>query len=263
MNTSERPLLEHVETLLAESANRDHPLHDALERLFHHHLEQQDRLERLISIADGFQQSAHEDLNSTRDQLERQLKRQRKLSRIADRYQSLLRERNLALKAASTVDPLTGLANRRRLNEQLEQLTAASARHRRPFTLAMVDIDHFKRVNDRHGHGIGDRALEILAGTLRDSLRTSDHCGRWGGEEFLLLLPETPLAQATSLMERLGERLRGLQIPVEARIKITLTASIGVAEHRPDDDVQATIQRADQALLAAKREGRDRWRAAD
>ncbi|MDT8894151.1 biofilm regulation diguanylate cyclase SiaD [Halomonas sp. I1] len=263
MKHQEPPLLEHVEALLAEPANRDHPLHDALERLFHHHLEQQDRLERLISIADGFQQSAHADLNSTRDQLERQLKRQRKLSRIADRYQSLLRERNLALKAASAVDPLTGLANRRRLHEQLEQLTATSSRHHRPFTLAMVDIDHFKRVNDYHGHGVGDRALEILASTLQDSLRASDHCGRWGGEEFLLLLPETPLPQATSLMERLGERLRGLKIPVEANIKITLTASIGVAEHRPEDDIQATIQRADQALLAAKREGRDRWRAAE
>nr|WP_281376035.1 biofilm regulation diguanylate cyclase SiaD [Halomonas cerina] len=250
-------MLDEVEALLAMTSHQGHPLRSALERLYHHHLEQRERLERLVSIADGFQQTAQQDLHATRHQLQRQLKRQRKLSRIADRYQDLLHERNQTLEDVSTRDPLTGLANRRHLTKHLDCM-AADKRQAGPLSLAMVDIDHFKRINDRHGHAAGDRALVALAQTLKSALRANDLCGRWGGEEFLLVLPDTGLDQAEALVRRLGERLRGLDLRLGAE-RLVLTASIGIAEHHPGEDYRDTIYRADQALLDAKREGRDRW----
>lgn len=258
MTPRDRALLDEVEVLLAAPTHQGHPLRAALERLYRHHLEQRERLERLISIADGFQQTAQEDLSTTRCQLQRQLRRQRKLSRIADRFQDLLHERNQALEDASTRDPLTGLANRRRLTRYLARATAGTEPPAGPLSLAMVDIDHFKRINDRHGHAAGDQALVAMAQTLKGALRANDLCGRWGGEEFLLVLPGTDLAQAESLVRRLREQLRGRDLGFEAQ-RLTLTASIGIAEHRPGEDYRDTIQRADQALLAAKRLGRDRW----
>nr|WP_282103439.1 biofilm regulation diguanylate cyclase SiaD [Halomonas getboli] len=256
-------MLAEVAALLADEAHRGHPLHQALERLYRHHLTQGERLERMIAIADGFQQGAQEDLYATRQQLERQQRRQRKLSRIADRFQDLLVERNQVLEDASGLDPLTGLANRRRLDEQLMALVARAERHGRPLCLAMMDIDHFKAINDRFGHAAGDRALVALAETLTESLRADDLCGRWGGEEFLLVLPEMRLDQAEPLLARLGERLRRLDLALDVTgHPSSVTASIGVAEHRVGETYHDTLERADQALLVAKREGRDRTRRA-
>ncbi|MBB3141177.1 diguanylate cyclase (GGDEF)-like protein [Halomonas organivorans] len=260
MNMREQALLDEVLALLDDPSHRDHPLHGALERLYRHHLEQRERLERLISIADGFQQSAQYDLHDARHQLEHQRRRQRKLSRIADRFQELLHERNQALEDVSGQDPLTGLANRRRLHQHLEEMTDDASQ---PFSVAMIDIDHFKVINDRYGHAAGDRALIALAKTLTASLRAGDLCGRWGGEEFLLALPTTRLDQAECLVARLGDRLRQLDLALDASGEpTTVTASIGIAEHQPDEDYRDTIHRADQALLTAKREGRDRSRRA-
>ncbi|MCG6657415.1 GGDEF domain-containing protein [Halomonas campisalis] len=261
MNGTDERLLEEIAELLADPAHRDHPLHAALSQLLARHREQSRRLDRLIGIADGFQHTAQQDLHATRHELERQLHRQRKLSRIADRYQLLLSERNEALRNESHHDPLTGLANRRLLHEHLERLIGTSERYQRPFTLAMLDIDHFKRINDRFGHDVGDRALTQLADTLQSTLRTSDHCGRWGGEEFLVILPETTLEQAEPLMSRLCNRMRHLDIRQDG-VRIRITASVGVAQHRPPEDYERTLQRADEALLQAKRQGRNRWLAA-
>ncbi|GHE20080.1 GGDEF domain-containing protein [Halomonas urumqiensis] len=219
------------------------------------------RVERLVAIADGFQRTAQEDLHATRHELQRQLRRQRKITHIADRYQALLGERNEALLGESHHDALTGLANRRLMHEYLEQLLAAKQRHHRPFTVAMIDIDHFKRINDQHGHAVGDQALVLLTEALQDALRTNDLCGRWGGEEFLVILPETTLEQAEPLMSRLCQCMRQLDIHYQG-IHLNLTASMGVAEHRTRESIEQTLQRADKALLQAKREGRDRWLAA-
>jgi diguanylate cyclase (GGDEF)-like protein len=122
----------------------------------------------------------------------------------------------------------------------------------------MIDIDHFKRLNDSHGHAVGDRALLHLATVMGSKLREIDHLARWGGEEFLALLPATGADEAQALAERLCERVRSMPLATEAG-RLPLTASVGVAEWLgPHDSLQALIGRADEALYAAKRDGRDR-----
>ncbi|MEE3216269.1 MAG: GGDEF domain-containing protein, partial [Pseudomonadota bacterium] len=133
-------------------------------------------------------------------------------------------------------------------------------RQQRPFTLAMVDIDHFKRFNDDHGHDVGDQALLTVARVLSDTLRGGDIVGRWGGEEFLLALPGASLWAAEPLFERLRGNLKETRL-IEGS-DLTVTVSIGAAEHRGDETYEQTMNRADQALLEAKRSGRDRWQAA-
>ncbi|WP_299231041.1 diguanylate cyclase [uncultured Halomonas sp.] len=259
MSQRERELLEEVADLLATEEYRGHRLHSALQRLYRRHLAQQERLERLVTIADGFQKGAQQDLQETREQLERQRRRQHKLSYIADRFQDLLHERNQALKDVSRLDPLTGLANRRCLHERLEGMTADVARQRRTASLVMLDIDHFKVINDRHGHATGDRVLVTLAKYLESSLRQHDLCGRWGGEEFLLVLPDTPSDHAHPLVRRLTEQLRRLGLTADdGNTPVLITASAGIAEWQPGEGYQTAIERADRALLAAKRQGRDR-----
>lgn len=254
----DQALLERVEALLAEPDHAGHPLHEALEALAAQYRSQQHQLERLISISDRYQQLALEARQVTQKRYERSLRRQQKLSRISDGYQAMMRERNQALHQASTHDPLTQLANRRLIDERLRQLEAAG----RPYTLALLDIDRFKSINDRHGHDVGDRLLVAIAATMREVLRESDLCGRWGGEEFILLLAETRLDEARRIVERLRERVSAVTITsCEERLSVTLSA--GISEHRIGERHLTTLQRADQALLEAKRNGRDRCLTAD
>lgn len=154
-------------------------------------------------------------------------------------------------------DALTGLRNRRRLNLDLAEECAASARYRRPLAFMMIDIDFFKSYNDSYGHQAGDAAIRAVADTLLDSLRSTDHAYRYGGEEFALVLRETKAADAT----KFAERLRGL---VEQRLGTSgqlrpVTISIGVASlpaHGPSPD--SLVAAADSALYQAKGSGRNR-----
>ncbi|MBL8324847.1 MAG: GGDEF domain-containing protein [Rubrivivax sp.] len=166
----------------------------------------------------------------------------------------------------SRYDPLTGLLNRRAMDELLAQeeqrvrrlAVPGAARGAARMAVLMIDIDHFKRLNDGHGHAVGDRALLHLAALMASKLRDIDHLARWGGEEFLALLPATSAAEAQALAERLCERVRSLPLATDGG-RLTLTASIGVAEWLgPHDSLHALIGRADAALYAAKRDGRDR-----
>lgn len=261
MTSATHPLLEQIETLLAAPDYRDHPLHSALGQLYRLHVDEQKRLERLLNIADGYQQFSQADLVNLKQQYERQLNKERKLSRISDRYQQLMRERNQALKTAATHDPLTGLANRRLMDERLTQAGVEAAQGDRPFCVAMLDIDHFKQINDRYGHDGGDRILVSLANSLRDQMRAEDLCGRWGGEEFLLLMQNTCLDQAGQIVARLIQHLRDLTYAV-TEPPISITVSIGVAEYSMTETPLETINRADHVLLDAKQEGRNSYRLA-
>lgn len=148
-------------------------------------------------------------------------------------------------------DPLTGLLNRRSLADAVDQLDADD----KEYAVVFADMDHFKRLNDVHGHDAGDRALRGFAHTLSSSLRPQDLCGRWGGEEFLVVLPDCRAPEAVAAMDRvralLAQRGRdGLTAPV--------TVSIGVAQHDRTTSFAETVERADAALRSAKGSGRDR-----
>ena len=158
--------------------------------------------------------------------------------------------------ALATRDALTGLSNRRQIDLDLDGSVKHAHRRGDPMCVALVDIDHFKSVNDRFGHIVGDEVLISVAGCLAGSLRAGDHVGRFGGEEFLLVLPGTTMAQASSLVERLRVRLEALPpLPSGER---PVTASFGLAAWRGDESAADLLLRADQALYRAKSAGRNR-----
>ena len=159
---------------------------------------------------------------------------------------------------ASTFDFLTGLYNRRALMTRASAELARAGRNGRPLCLLQLDIDFFKRINDQHGHDAGDEALKLFASVLQASLRQGDIAARMGGEEFLLLLPETDLLQAQSIAARLLARVRAARLDYQGTC-IQLTCSIGLARwHGPQDSLKALLNRADALLYQAKQQGRDR-----
>ncbi|MEM7203379.1 MAG: diguanylate cyclase [Planctomycetota bacterium] len=172
-----------------------------------------------------------------------------------------LKARLDALAAVAGTDPLTGLANRNQLDQRLDALVAAAARHDRRLGCLLLDVDRFKAINDLHGHGAGDAVLCGVAGRLRRTCRASDQMIRYGGEEFLVVAPETGLAAARTLAERVRKVIgsRAFAAPsLVGRARLAVTASVGVAEWRPGMTGADLVRRADAALVRAKRSGRDR-----
>lgn len=158
----------------------------------------------------------------------------------------------------STRDPLTGLANRSCVLAELQNRFGLSLRYGRPLSVVICDLDHFKRVNDAHGHAAGDMVLRAFGAWATASLREADLAGRIGGEEFLMVLPETDLAGAQPLAERLRQVVASRPVPVPSG-GLGVTCSLGIAQRQPgDQDAGQLLARADAALYRAKAEGRDR-----
>ena len=188
------------------------------------------------------------------------------LLKLVDR----LRSTNLAIRAsvqlreeaierAAECDGLTGLQNRRWLDAVLPDWIERHARSGRPLSLALADLDHFKEMNDRHGHAVGDRALACVADALRSAVRQTDRIARYGGEEFAILLPDTDLERGSATCERLLERVCEVAVhDAEGRALAPLTISIGIAQWRDGLDGAAMLAAADAALYRAKRAGRNR-----
>jgi diguanylate cyclase (GGDEF)-like protein len=152
-------------------------------------------------------------------------------------------------------DELTGLVNRRHMSLQFEDELARHERSGESMAVALLDIDFFKQVNDRHGHRVGDGVLKTFARVAAEGLRETDLLARWGGEEFLLLMPTTPEAMATSVLERL--RMSLLNVAASAvHPELRVTFSAGVAMLEPGDTVQSLVERADHAMYQAKQQGR-------
>lgn len=168
---------------------------------------------------------------------------------------------NTKLEQLATTDPLTGIANRRRMTEQIAKELDRARRYKHPLALLMVDIDHFKRINDTYGHDAGDQAIVAVAGALSAGMRSIDLAARFGGEEFVLLMPEASLETAGGAAERLRETVSQLRIEVDGGLQISMTISVGVAASYPQDapdSASSLLVRADKALYRAKKEGRDR-----
>lgn len=169
-----------------------------------------------------------------------------------------LRDSEERYRRLSHTDPLTGLFNARRLHEQLGQEVDRAKRYERPMALMMLDCDDFKRINDTYGHLIGDNVLQRLAAIITKALRRNDHAYRYGGEEFVILLPETQLHAAVQIAERLREAFAGETTSTDSGGEIVCTVSIGVAELTHDDSVSSLLHRADEAGYEAKRQGKNR-----
>jgi diguanylate cyclase (GGDEF)-like protein len=194
-----------------------------------------------------------------RDERVRELQEQ--LAAVESANAELLR-RNSALSEISARDALTGLYNRWYVMEKIDSEMNRSLRHRSPVSLIMLDIDHFKRVNDSFGHSAGDRVLRSVGQVLRDSCRVYDVAGRYGGEEFCVVLPETRVGNTTVVAERIRERLAASRFEVGSD-SVVVTASMGIAGVDSTESEAALspamlIDRADQALYSAKHHGRNR-----
>lgn len=158
----------------------------------------------------------------------------------------------------ASTDPLTGLLNRRRFLEQAESDFQRSQRYQHELAVVMLDIDHFKAINDSHGHFAGDQVLIAMSRATENLLRNTDILGRWGGEEFVILMPETPLAGAAILAERLREELARLAVDTTGgALRFTISAGVA-ARGGTDAGITDILQRADSALYAAKQHGRNR-----
>lgn len=262
MGKMRRNIEAEIQALLAEPQYAGHPLYQALADLFAEYQERLHQIERITRISDHYQSAARATNLSLSERYQRQLKYLNKVARISDGYQSLMRDRQAELKAESQHDALTGLGNRRLLENRLKTEAARLDRQQRPLTLAMVDADRFKAINDTYGHDAGDKVLIAIARALEGGLREYDICGRWGGEEFLILMPELDAAVGSEVVERLRQAIAALQVRI-GDIVLSVTASFGLAQRRPGEDVVQTLARADQALLAAKRAGRNCWEIAD
>jgi two-component system cell cycle response regulator len=172
------------------------------------------------------------------------------------KLQDQLRERNDELRRLSHTDALTGLGNRLHVEEQLSQRCSAARRYREPISVALFDIDHFKQVNDTYGHPAGDLVLREFARRLCHELRADDIACRWGGEEFLVILPRTGLDEAKTVAERIRTSIAATPMPADD-LKIAVTVSGGCAvgrDNSPDDLVKV----ADVRLYEAKAAGRNR-----
>ena len=171
----------------------------------------------------------------------------------------------LSLTREARLDPLTGLANRRAFLEQLEQRCAATpsaSPNVRAGSLAILDLDHFKRINDRFGHPAGDAVLQAVATEAMRFCRSHDLVARIGGEEFCVIFGGATMADAETAADRLRQAIRALRIPIGDGQTITVTASIGLAEIVPGGAAPEILKRADTALYEAKRHGRDQLRIA-
>lgn len=173
---------------------------------------------------------------------------------------------NARLFESATIESLTGLLRRETILEKIGRELERARRYDRPMTLALLDLDHFKEINDRYGHLAGDHLLRHLSRAMADDLRTTDALGRYGGEEFLLLLPETDADGAWTVAEKLRRRVEELEIPMEDGTKAGVTVSIGLASRRSAGDdlagatseaVRDLLAEADRALYLAKRNGRN------
>lgn len=236
------------ETLAADQAS-DSRLEGQLERLrasVHGQSTEQIK-QAVLSVADSLTQIV----------AERRKRQDARLQTLAERMKGLREELEETRRHLDT-DPLTRLYNRKALDEQLERIVAVNVILGQTTCLAIVDLDHFKRVNDTHGHQAGDKVLIRVADTLIDAFpRKTDFVARYGGEEFAVLFQQDSLRVARGLVDRMLERLRRVRVEHEGR-SIEVRASVGIAEWVPGETPEEWLARADHALYRAKQAGRDR-----
>jgi diguanylate cyclase (GGDEF)-like protein len=253
--------IDAIAALLDDDAHASNPLRPALDALYAEFRDVLHQIDRITHISDRYQSVAREDSLSLTARYKKQLRQLEKIARISDRYQSMMRELNEGLKEASSTDALTGIGNRRLLMERLRIEFGRAERLSRPITVVLADVDRFKSVNDAFGHDTGDKVLVEIAQAIQSCVREYDLCGRWGGEEFMVIMPEIGSSEGARVVERMRDAIAGLEISAGDRV-LRLSASFGIAERQPGEDIFETVKRADAALFEAKRAGRNRLQSA-
>ena len=191
------------------------------------------------------------DKNELLARVRTQIRKKRYTERLRDNVQ-------MSIEMAIT-DALTGLYNRRYMESHVGTLVEQAAARGKPLTVLVLDIDYFKSINDTYGHDAGDDVLREFAVRIRKSIRGIDLACRYGGEEFVVVMPETDMAVATMVAERLRRRIASEPFPIQQGARgIEVTISIGIAALGRDDNAASVLKRADQALYRAKRDGRNR-----
>lgn len=174
-----------------------------------------------------------------------------------DRLEQLVESRTMELRILATTDSLTHTLNRHRFFEVAEEECARCRRYNRPMTVAMLDLDHFKDINDHHGHAVGDEALRFTARAMRRILRQQDQVCRYGGEEFVILMPETEARRGFNVLERVRGEIKNIELR-SGEESVPIRVSIGVTEWHPPESIEQAIKRADENMYKAKAGGRDR-----
>lgn len=214
-----------------------------------------------LSLAERKKEEAYTALKRSKEELEiRVRQRTADLNEVNDKLSREIAERIIAqtaLQEAASIDPLTRLFNRRAMKERLEHEIARSRRNQRPFTVLVVDLDHFKAVNDSKGHDAGDSILLETSVRMKSMLRSQDAIARWGGEEFVILLPETARCCGKQVAEKIRRRIADVPFYANGE-EIRITASFGVAEFGQESEITQVLKAADEAVYAAKRQGRNR-----
>lgn len=167
---------------------------------------------------------------------------------------SIMQEKNIEISYKAYTDTLTGVYNRNKFEEVFEYESTRNKRYNEPLTIAVMDIDHFKKFNDTYGHLVGDEVLKSMAETINENVRRSDLFARWGGEEFVLIMPKTDLQQAKTLCEKLRKLIESNEHKIAGKI----TCSFGVTQYEQGDDMRSVFRRSDEALYNAKANGRNR-----
>lgn len=181
----------------------------------------------------------------------------RKIAQLDSRFALREKEREILIwKQASVTDLLTNLLNRQGLQEKMKDEINRLSRNKKPFVISIADIDDFKRFNDKYGHDCGDSVLKAFANILKTSIRSQDHVGRWGGEEFLIILPETNLTGGLTVIEKIRKNIEDHSHKYKGR-NYQITSSFGISEYRGEKDIHMVIKEADEALYVAKKRGKN------
>lgn len=188
-------------------------------------------------------------IGTTRDITEKK-EYERRLEKCVDE----LKISNEKLKKTAVIDSLTGAYNRRKFDDELNTIISEREKHGNPFSLIFLDVDYFKKVNDLFGHKTGDIVLQSISELIRGSIRATDTLFRWGGEEFIIILPDANLGNAKAI----AEKIRNIIEIHDFGFAHKITISLGVGEYRPDEDTDQILMRLDSALMSAKAKGRNR-----
>lgn len=199
-------------------------------------------------------------LKEEREIVKREVEELKKLLLLKEReikfLRAYIRELEKAIeyyKNSSIIDELTNIYNRRYIIESLKKEKAFADRTGEKFSLALIDIDNFKEVNDKYGHEVGDKVLEMVAYEIQNSVREADIVGRWGGDEFIVILRNTDIEKAKKVAERIKEQVKNIKVN-----SINLSVSIGLTEYNGRESLKDLIRKADKALYRAKEKGKDR-----